>query len=517
MLSFLPFLGGWRLIDPSDAWYAEGAREMVALGNYLTPHLNYEPWLEKPIMIFWLTCASYKLLGVNEFAARLPSALSAIALIALVFNFARKYIQQRVAIFAAMILLSSPLFCVVGHMSQTDMPLTLFVFAALSFAFDALRSGQTKDNFSWIGFYVACGLAVLTKGPIGFALPSIIVVAYILWTNQTKVDIWNAVKRLNPVIGLGITLLVAAPWFVVENIATQGAFFREFFVRQNLDRVTGHLDHVMPAWFYLPIFLGGFFPWSICLLSNFALVKKLFLRRFSLSPRTQLITFCLMASGIIICTFAGIPSKLPTYILPAWPFLAISAAGVLDLMQKLKVKRPLLVSTIIVQIGALGALGFLLYFANKVSPAFVPIVCGAAVMFLAFLPATIFAKCNLLSRGIASLTIVSVIGCAVLVPFSLKTYSRVYQKGQYRLVDYAKQANLDLAVFGRYSPGYLFYYHKPIPMIHYYEKAVQYVIDHKQCAFIAKADRIPLLTRVGFSVQVLKREGNWCLLMVSNN
>jgi hypothetical protein len=108
LLSFLPFLGSYGIIDPSDGLYAEGAREMVQSGNFLTPHFNFTPFYEKPILIYWLISAGYKIFGVSEFAARLPASLSGVLTAIAIYLFAAKYLGRRCAKICALVLLANP-------------------------------------------------------------------------------------------------------------------------------------------------------------------------------------------------------------------------------------------------------------------------------------------------------------------------------------------------------------------------------------------------------------------------
>lgn len=127
LLSLLPTLGITRIIDPSDGFFAESARELLESNNFIVPTLNYAPYNDKPILTHWLIAASYAVLGVSEFASRLPSALCASALCVATFAFARRYANSRTAWFAGLILVSSYLFSILARVSLTDMPLALFL------------------------------------------------------------------------------------------------------------------------------------------------------------------------------------------------------------------------------------------------------------------------------------------------------------------------------------------------------------------------------------------------------
>ncbi len=126
-LSFLPALGAYRMLDPTDSFFVEAAREMLELSHYVTPVINYTDWLDKPALPLICIIASYRIFGINEWAARLPSALSAVILVLFTFAAAKRLTGLRTAFYASLILCTSPLFLIVAHVALTDMPLTMFV------------------------------------------------------------------------------------------------------------------------------------------------------------------------------------------------------------------------------------------------------------------------------------------------------------------------------------------------------------------------------------------------------
>src|SRR5262249_50985575 len=131
LLCFLPGLGTYKMLDPTDSFFVETGREMLFAHHYLTPLFNYTDWLDKPAFPFLLIVASYKVFGVNEWAARLPSALSAVALTMCTYSSAARMLGRRVGVLAGLILAACPLFCAVGHLALSDEPLSLFLGIAL--------------------------------------------------------------------------------------------------------------------------------------------------------------------------------------------------------------------------------------------------------------------------------------------------------------------------------------------------------------------------------------------------
>ncbi|MBI4534031.1 MAG: glycosyltransferase family 39 protein, partial [Candidatus Melainabacteria bacterium] len=300
VLVFFPGLGEPGILNSSDAYYSEGAREMVESGNFLTPHLNYLPWFEKPILNYWLIAASYSLLGVNEFAARIPSALSGAALVILIFALGRTFLTRRAAFLSSLVLIASPLFLVISRVSLTDGPLTTLMSFAMMALFTVLNGGP--NAFLWLG-YAVLGLTVLLKGPIGMVLVGGTVVVYLATTARTLPDAAKSILNLKPMWGLTIIALIAAPWFVAEHVATAGAFTREFFIEQNLGRAAGSVTtHHNPDawWFYLPYVVGGFFPWSLMVFAMSQFMRHIWTRRYAALSSSKLLVFAVSWSCVVL-------------------------------------------------------------------------------------------------------------------------------------------------------------------------------------------------------------------------
>lgn len=259
-LLYLPMLGSYVPLDPSDSWYIESTREMYELGNYMFPLVNYQIWLDKPILAFWLIVASFKIFGVHPFAARLVSAVPAIALALLIYVGSRPFLRRRASFLAAIIFLSCPLVSVIGHLCLTDMLLGLLISACLLFLFKAVVCGTTKDAVTG---YVALGLAVLCKGPIAIVLVALTIVLYAFLTQRSKADWHQYFQSTRLALGVLIVLAINLPWYLAAIAYTHGAFFYEFFIRQNLGRVMGTVNHQCPWWYYIPILVFGLLPYTL--------------------------------------------------------------------------------------------------------------------------------------------------------------------------------------------------------------------------------------------------------------
>jgi len=301
-------LGSYRLWEPDEARYAEIAREMIALGNYLLPHLNYVLYVEKPPLLYWVTALSMGAFGHNELAARIPGALFAIAGALATWLFTAHTFDRRRALLAGAILATAPLYAVMAQVLTTDIALTALMTIALFALYLQWREG---GRWHWIG-YVAIGLGVLAKGPVAAAIP-VLVFAVFLWRERA---LRGAMAQLHIVRGLIVSVAIAAPWFIYM-IAKVPDFFSFYFIGEHLRRfLDSSYSHSAPLWFYIPVIAAGLLPWSV--IAPFMVwrpVESNSARRFSVITALMIFAF-----------FSISRSKLIPYIMPAIPPLAILIA-----------------------------------------------------------------------------------------------------------------------------------------------------------------------------------------------
>src|SRR5207245_7327960 len=169
-LPFLWGLGRWPLLEPDEGRNAEVAREMLALGRWSVPQFNGLPYLDKPVLLFWLMAAGFRVLGTGELAARLPAALAALATVGLTFAIGRLLFPgRRHALLAALIVATTPLVIAFGRLAIFDMPLTALVTAALFCLLRARLGGRDRLSLPLAG--LAMGLATLPSAPLGLVVP----------------------------------------------------------------------------------------------------------------------------------------------------------------------------------------------------------------------------------------------------------------------------------------------------------------------------------------------------------
>ena len=206
-LLFFGRLGVPGLTDPDEGRYAEIAREMLVTGDYLTPHLNFLPYLEKPPLVYWLTAISLNFGGGTEWAARLIPALSAIGGVLAVFWLATTLWGARTAFLAGMVTATSSGYFLLARLLTLDMSLTCFMTWGISLAYVALRN-QARHYLPWA--YLALGLAVLTKGPVGVVLPALI---FLVWFAAEKQ--WGSIRQLWHSGGALLLAAVVLPWYIL--------------------------------------------------------------------------------------------------------------------------------------------------------------------------------------------------------------------------------------------------------------------------------------------------------------
>lgn len=333
---FFHGLGNIGLLGPDEPRYAAVSREMYLTQDYVTPRLHGQPWFEKPALLYWCDAISFSLFGINEFAARFPSALAATLSVFFAYFVCRKIWGRAVGLWSSLILASSAGYFVFGRAASTDMLLTAALTMAL-FCFLAGYNARSAAGHRWgfFGFYAFLGLGALAKGPVAIALPALSLVAYLLFRGRR--DEW---KQWHPAFIL-ITLAIAAPWYIAVTRANGWEFVQVFFINQNFARFTSTVHgHERPFYFYLPDLVLLTFPWT------FMIIPAV---RRTLDRNDQI----LLAFAIIPVLFFSLSgSKLPGYILPSVPPLVVLCARAIS-----KSSSPAFKIAVFLEAGMMVALG----------------------------------------------------------------------------------------------------------------------------------------------------------------
>jgi Dolichyl-phosphate-mannose-protein mannosyltransferase len=317
---FFAGIGRLALIEPDEGRNAEVAREMLTRGDWITPHFNNFSYLDKPPVFFWAVASSFKVAGLSEASARFPSALAALLTVFLAWLLARRMFEDSTALYAGLVLATSPLVVVFARDVIFDMTLTFFVTGAMVCYW--LREADPKrQKLLDALFFSAMGLATLTKGPVGFLLPLLSIAAY-----QALRGKFARLKDLNWLLGLAAFFAITLPWFITVSVRHPD-FPGYAFWQESLQRfATGHSHRAGPIYYYLVLYLAGFLPWSFFLL--YAAVHRV--RRWKELRQEQQapVLFLLSWVGVIFVFFTISQSKLPGYFLPAMVPLSILMARV---------------------------------------------------------------------------------------------------------------------------------------------------------------------------------------------
>lgn len=380
-IAFIWNLGSTGLVDETEPLFAEAARQMTVTDNWVTPYFNGETRFDKPPLIYWLMAVGYKVIGVNEWAVRLPSVISAITLIILGFYTLRyfgftnsknqDYREQQLWLSAwiGSALIGLNLQTIIwGRIGVSDMLLSgcmgsgLFCFfwgytseaknykLGLNNAKQLIKEQLHLPNKWYLSFYILISLAVLAKGPVGIVLPGLIIFCFLVYVNQ----LISVVREIKLFWGIIIFSVITLPWYGLVFLENGQAFIDSFFGYHNFERFTDVVNgHDAPWYFYFIILLALFAPWSVYL--PLSIVRSQCYKYNYWCNQSRQDHLKIFAFWWFICIFIFFTisvTKLPSYILPLIPAAAIlvgllwSDAITKSQLKNHKIDRGLLVSII---------------------------------------------------------------------------------------------------------------------------------------------------------------------------
>ena len=322
------------LLDDADSTHAEAAREMVASGDLVTLHVNGVRYLEKAPLPYWLVAASYRVFGVNEYATRLPMALSVLLLGLLAFFWGRRAFGERAGIYGGLFVYTSAGVFLFTRILIPDVLLSLLIAASLFFFLTALE--PSARAWRWYAGYACIALGVLTKGLIALAFPSASALLYLAITGE-----WRRWREFRLLSGSALFLAIAAPWHILAGIRNPG-FFWFYFVNEHFLRFLGRRyprDYNKLPWaLYWSLHLVWLFPWSFYFpaairtaideyrVRRAAPPQEPQLTRGDFPSRTRLL--CWILAGVVLVFFA-ISTNQEYYTFPAYvPILLLLADGI---------------------------------------------------------------------------------------------------------------------------------------------------------------------------------------------
>jgi 4-amino-4-deoxy-L-arabinose transferase-like glycosyltransferase len=314
-------IGERKLANPDEGRYSMLALHMAQSGDFVTPRLNDLKYFEKPPMQYWATAIALKAFGVSEFSARFYTAICGLLSILLVGYTAGRLFTREIGLFSGLALAACPYFMALAEIITLDMGLTFWMTLSVCgfLLSQAKRTGAdayTREQTVWLFVaWAAMGGAVLSKGLIGILFPATVLFIYCV----LHLD-WRRLSRMHWVLGLIIFFAITVPWFVM--VADRNPeFLRFFFIHEHFERfLTTKHRRTEPWFFFIPLLFAGVMAWALLLVP--AIVRGWRFQQLSgalFHPQR----FCIIWSAFIVFFFSLSGSKLPAYIAPVFPTLAI--------------------------------------------------------------------------------------------------------------------------------------------------------------------------------------------------
>ena len=308
------------LIKPDEGRYAEIPREMVVSGDWVTPRLNELKYFEKPPLQYWATATAYTLFGEHQWTSRLWAGLTGFAGILLVWFAGLRLLGREAAGYAALLLSSSLLYVLMGHINTLDMGVTFFLTLGIVGLLLGQAQADRKKQRNWMMLaWAGLALAVLSKGLMGLVLPGAALFIYCVVQRD-----FGVLKRMHWLPGLAVFFVITVPWFVLVMQANP-EFFERFFIYEHYTRFTTKTHGRYQPWYYfIPILLAGALPWTVLMFDSMFRSVMERGRGRSLPDKTFNTERFLLIWAVFIYVFFSVSgSKLPSYLLPMFPALAL--------------------------------------------------------------------------------------------------------------------------------------------------------------------------------------------------
>lgn len=535
--AFFTNLGAAQLWDEDEPIFAGAAREMFDRGDWIVPYFNGVVLPDKPALMYWVMMAGYSVFGPTEFAARCGSAVFGVASVLLTWFLARRLFSARVGFWAGLALATSLSFDVVARAATPDSLLVFFSTLAL-YAFVRGSSPRVSDGpagsaiataplsaspdwLAYIAMYAAMGVAALAKGPIGIALPTAAIGLYLLIARLPNAACTAASDRrtwltrcggllraaartfaprhffatawsMRPLTGAAVITAVAGPWYAWVGWRTDGAWLQGFFGVHNFGRFLNAMEHHRgPFFYYLVAVLIGFFPWSVFLWPSLRQLMQKVRSRHRWAP-SYLLLACWI--GVYLFFFSLAKTKLPNYILPIYPALALLAGAWIDFW----VRRP----GLILRRDLRGAWLTLTLVGLGISVA-LPVAAGYFLggdlaLGLTGLPLLIggLAVWRLAERGPPRMAAFALVATAVVFCITLFGWGAVRVDRRQNSAEFAaairrhaRGAAPQIRCFGYYRPSLVFYSRQPVRQFTTPEQVGEFFREQPQDAFVFASEK----------------------------
>ena len=496
-------IGSYPLMDIDETRYASMAHDMLRSKDFMTLYLNGEYFFEKPPLYFWLECLSFGLFGkVNEFTVRFPVSMLGFLSACLLFFVGKKNVSTKFGFVSAVVLATSAEFFILSKFAILDIVLTFCTTFSVFFGFMTLFCSESNKKWYWWLFYIFSALAVLAKGIPGFVIPF-----------GTMFFVYIAAKKFKELFkpiffipGTILFLAIVLPWHFLMLEKHDPLFFNEYIIKHHIARFTTSADlgRKQPIYFFILTILWGFFPWIIPFIATCKswLSKTITVFKngfdFDKFDNTQkFVTVNAIATIFILVFFSISSTKLITYILPIYPFLACLTAAVLLNYEKPEIPKNKLLTVLLAILGVIffiagGILPFVKQlFQNDFAQYITVLFPFAPIMILGGIFITLFSikdmRKQLFIVIVAFITALSAIG----VPSAFK-FDYVF--GQNDLMKYANMARLQdekLASFGfgrRFSLNYYYQKHVIYEQFLLYDRLENLLKDDKMLVVVKNID-----------------------------
>jgi 4-amino-4-deoxy-L-arabinose transferase-like glycosyltransferase len=326
LMLYLPGFTTIPAVDRDEARFAQATRQMLESGDYVDIRLQDEARLKKPIGIYWLQAAATTLVGGEDlgnpiWTYRLPSLIGALGAILVTLAIGRRWLGTEAGFLGAALLAATLLLGMEARQAKTDAVLLVTVLVAMEGLARAWMPGPEAGPMTrrqWVPFWVAMGVGILVKGPIA---PMVVGLAAVILAIAGRNVSW--LGRLRPGPGIAIALAIALPWLIAITISTHGAFITQSLGSDMAAKLAGAKEsHGAPPGAYLAMFPVTFWPGSL-----FALLALPWVWR---NRRDRAVAFCLAWTLPSWLVFEAVPTKLPHYVLPLYPAIALLAGAALS-------------------------------------------------------------------------------------------------------------------------------------------------------------------------------------------
>ena len=506
-------LGSLPLSGSDEPRYARIAQEMQQDHRWVTPTLEFKPWLEKPPLYYWITVPIYSLLGPNETAARLGPALLGLTSALAILWLGTQLWSRLAGLLGASILLTSLGFVAFARGASTDMPMA----ACLTIALAILAVAAAKKDFpGWkvLPAYAFLGFSVLAKGPVAVILAAGILILFWLFDERG-----GSLRRWHVVSGLVLTTAVSVPWFWLAFRENGFGFIATFFINHNIARYASDIHHhTEPIYYFIPVILGMFFPWTawLLLLVPRSIVEEV--RKWRFWSPGALFLLCWFVFPLVFFSLSR--SKLAGYVLPTLPPLALLLGVGLSkaLTAENRLRAPILAAWVYLLFSAGIAVASPLIFQKNCGGAWHVGLLISAVVLVAALFGFYFGRKDHWNAAFTATLIQGLIAILVVAQFAFPVLGKYYSTREIAQQAVARVKDGEPIVTFLFFHHTLYYYtgYRIAEDLTDFESLLRFAAAHRRFLVVMEADHVPEVVRIQrFAVKVLGAQGNLRLLELS--